>query len=63
VCFFFFSGVWHPFTNRDPSLAATKFPAPELYRLKKTEKSATQLVLEQAGGKEVGKVDSTTSKQ
>lgn len=56
-------GIWHPFTNKDPTLASTKFPAPELYRAKVEQKSATELVLEEAGLKRVGSMDDASSKQ
>ncbi|KAK7498646.1 hypothetical protein BaRGS_00010023 [Batillaria attramentaria] len=39
-------GIWHPFLNKDPSLAPTSFPAPDLYRAKKESKSATEILVE-----------------
>ncbi|KAK7111098.1 large ribosomal subunit protein mL43-like [Littorina saxatilis] len=56
-------GVWHPFLNKNPSLAGTSFPAPELYGAKTESKSATDMVLEEAGVKKVGSVDSASSKE
>ena len=56
-------GVWHPFLNKNPSLATTSFPAPDLYRAVAEEQSATQVVLKEAGVKKVGNVDDASSKE
>ena len=56
-------GVWHPFLNKNSSLATCSFPAPDLYRAENTEKSATDIVLEQVGVKKVGSVDSASVKE
>ena len=56
-------GVWHPFLNKNPSLATATFPDPSLYRAVAEEKSATELVLEEAGVKKIGSVEEASSKE
>ncbi|PVD31121.1 hypothetical protein C0Q70_10399 [Pomacea canaliculata] len=64
-------GIWHPFLNKDPSLAATTLPAPELYRVPRKQKSATEMLLDKASirreeenvVKELGSVENISLKE
>merc|ERR1719342_1276301 len=51
-------GVWHPFLNKNPAISTTLLPAPHLYRAEVKGRSATDMVVEEAGVRRVGSVDS-----
>lgn len=56
-------GIWHPFLHKDPSLATTPFPAPQLYRAKQAATSATDMVVEDTLAKKVADIDLLSSKE